>query len=370
MWRVLVTVIALMVLSPVASAADACRNPWFLWSEFKRNYIQADGRVIDDFEGKAITTSEGQAYALFFALVANDKEQFDLIYRWTVNNLMRGDVKTFLPAWKWGKDEQSGTWKALDYNSASDADVWIAYSLFQAGDIWKSAPYRKAAFQMLANMEHRELADMPGIGWMLLPAPYGYALSSSNWRLNPSYLPIQVLRYFSKASPAGPWGDVTTNTLQMLQEVARNGVIPDWVSYSVAKGYAPDSEMGRFSSYEAIRVYLWWAMLDQADPAFKQLQPQMGAISQFRPDAGKLPERISTQGGANEGVAPDGFVGALAPYRWVLYKHKDTQVPKIVPTNQYYSSVLKLFGYGWVDGRFQFHRDGSLSTRVSKLCSN
>jgi endoglucanase len=370
MWRVLVTVIALMMLSPVASAADACRNPWFLWSEFKRNYIQADGRVIDDFEGKAITTSEGQAYALFFALVANDKEQFDLIYRWTVNNLMRGDVKTFLPAWKWGKDEQSGAWKALDYNSASDADVWIAYSLFQAGDIWKSAPYRKAAFQMLANMEHRELVDMPGTGWMLLPAPYGYALSSSNWRLNPSYLPIQVLRYFSKASPAGPWGDVTANTLQMLQEVARGGVVPDWVSYSVAKGYAPDPEMGRFSSYEAIRVYLWWAMLDQTDPAFKQLQPQMGTIAQFRPDAGKVPERISTQGGANEGVAPDGFVGALAPYRWVLYKHKDTQVPKIVPTNQYYSSVLKLFGYGWVDGRFQFHRDGSLSTKVSKLCSN
>jgi endoglucanase len=369
MWRVLVTVIALS-LSPVVLAADECRKPWFMWSEFKRNYIQADGRVIDDFEGKAITTSEGQAYALFFSLVANDKEQFDKIYRWTVNNLMRGDAKTYLPAWKWGKDEQSGAWMPLDYNSASDADIWIAYSLFQAGEIWKSAPYRKAAFQLLTNMARRELVDMPGVGWMLLPAPYGYALNSSSWRLNPSYMPIQVLRYFSKVNPDGPWGELTTNAIQLLQSSAYHGVVPDWVSYSAAKGYASDPDMGRFSSYESIRVYLWWAMLDQADPAFKLLQPQMSEISQFRPDSGRLPEKISAQGGASEGGAPDGFIGALAPYRWVLYKHKDAQVPKIVPTNQYYSSVLKLFGYGWVDGRFQFHRDGSLSTKVSKLCSN
>ncbi len=45
---------------------------WRQWQEFKRFYLSEDGRVIDASTPQASTVSEGQAYAMLFALIAND----------------------------------------------------------------------------------------------------------------------------------------------------------------------------------------------------------------------------------------------------------------------------------------------------------
>ena len=94
-------------------------------------FIDAQGRVFDP-QGDQHTTSEGQAYAMFFALADNDRATFDRVLAWTQANLANNDLSTHLPAWLWGKDKD-GQWKALDPNSASDADVWMAYTLIEAG---------------------------------------------------------------------------------------------------------------------------------------------------------------------------------------------------------------------------------------------
>ncbi len=44
------------------------------------------------------TTSEGQAYALCFALVANEHREFELLLSWTINNLALGDLRSRQPA--------------------------------------------------------------------------------------------------------------------------------------------------------------------------------------------------------------------------------------------------------------------------------
>jgi endo-1,4-beta-D-glucanase Y len=54
-------------------AAGGCKqSPWTLWDSYSARFIDAQGRVIDP-QGGARTTSEGQAYALFFALADNDR---------------------------------------------------------------------------------------------------------------------------------------------------------------------------------------------------------------------------------------------------------------------------------------------------------
>ena len=40
-----------------------------------------------------------------------------------------------LPAWQWGRSK-AGNWQILDSNNASDADLWIAYSLLAGGKGW------------------------------------------------------------------------------------------------------------------------------------------------------------------------------------------------------------------------------------------
>lgn len=89
------------------SVQAACT--WPAWIQFKKDYISQEGRVIDPSDARKITTSEGQSYALFFALAANDRPAFDLILDWTQNNLAQGSLQAHLPAWLWGqKDPRPG----------------------------------------------------------------------------------------------------------------------------------------------------------------------------------------------------------------------------------------------------------------------
>src|SRR5208282_2573859 len=116
----------------ILGATGGCKQgPWSLWDSYATRFIDAQGRVIDP-QGDARTTSEGQAYAMFFALAANDRARFDQVLGWTQANLAQGDLETHLPAWLWGKNKD-GEWKTLDLNPASDADTWMSYTLIEAG---------------------------------------------------------------------------------------------------------------------------------------------------------------------------------------------------------------------------------------------
>ncbi len=128
----------LIVALSLFSMTGGCKEgPWQLWNSYASRFIDSQtGRVFDP-NGDQHTTSEGEAYALFFALADNDRPTFDRVLSWTQDNLASGDLKTHLPAWIWGKNKD-GQWKVLDPNSASDADVWMAYTLLEAGRLWNS----------------------------------------------------------------------------------------------------------------------------------------------------------------------------------------------------------------------------------------
>lgn len=100
---------ALMLAAAQVSAA--CN--WPAWERFKQDYISDGGRVIDPSDARQITTSEGQSYALFFALAANDRDAFKTVLSWTQNNLAEGDLSARLPAWLWGRKNET-EWTVLD----------------------------------------------------------------------------------------------------------------------------------------------------------------------------------------------------------------------------------------------------------------
>ncbi|VFS42234.1 endoglucanase [Enterobacter cancerogenus] len=72
-------VFAAMMLA-VTDLRAACT--WPAWEQFKQDYMSEGGRVIDPSDARKITTSEGQSYGLFFALVANDRKAFDQLLSW------------------------------------------------------------------------------------------------------------------------------------------------------------------------------------------------------------------------------------------------------------------------------------------------
>ncbi len=156
------------------------------------------------------TTSEGQSYALFFALVNNDRTRFDKLLGWTQSNLAAGDMSNNLPGWLWGK-APDGTWKLLDPGQAADSDCWIAYSLVEAGRLWKNEAYTALGKAMIANIAQRETAELPGFGWMLLAGPSANYVHGQLYTLDPSYLPPFLFERFARVDPHGPWKAIAAN---------------------------------------------------------------------------------------------------------------------------------------------------------------
>lgn len=339
---------------------------WPAWEQFKKEYVSEGGRVIDPSSERKITTSEGQSYALFFALAANDQKAFDRLLAWTENNLAGGSLKTTLPAWLWGKKAEND-WSVLDTNSASDADVWIAWALLEAGRIWRTPRYTETGKALLALIAKEEVVKVPGLGLTLLPGKVGFAEHNA-WRLNPSYLPPQLARYFARYG--APWPAVQESNFRLLTETAPKGFSPDWVNWTGAS-WQMKPEKPLVSGYDAIRVYLWVGMLHDGDKqkaALLQRFKPMAALTQQR---GAPPEKVGVTDGKPQGQGPVGFSASLLPF----LQGRDAQaiqrqrVADNFPKNDaYYSYVLTLFGQGWDEHRFRFSAQGEVEPGWGEEC--
>ncbi|WP_175771682.1 cellulose synthase complex periplasmic endoglucanase BcsZ [Burkholderia ambifaria] len=355
-----------------SGAADAqCGAAWPRWDAFKRDFVSADGRVIDVGSADSRTVSEGQAYGLFFALVANDRRTFDTILAWTENNLAQGDLSARLPAWLWGR-APDGAWRVLDANAASDADLWIAYTLVEAGRLWRERSYTARGALLAKRVLDDETASVPGLGLTLLPGPTGFKLANGQWRVNPSYSPPQVIRGLAARLPDDRrWAALAASTGRVLLDTAPKGFSPDWALYRASAGFGPDPQTRAESAYNAIRVYLWAGMLDRADPLAAPLLARFAPFADYIAAHGAPPEKVDTTtgvAGPNDGNG--GFSAAAVPFLDARGQHAlaDVQAARVDTLARqsapgYYTSVLTLFGLGWRDGRYRFGVDGSLDAR-------
>ncbi len=366
----LVLIGTLLTFVSAAQAVEDCKeSSWPAWQSFKQNYIH-HGRVIDTSDKRQITTSEGQSYGLFFALVANDRNTFKELLTWTENNLAAGDLTSHLPAWVWGKHD-SGEWGVLDANSASDSDLWIAYDLLEAGRLWNNHGYQSLGTLLLQRAAREEVKTLPGLGEMLLPGKVGFELGNT-WRLNPSYQPPQLLARFSPLK--GPWAGVAKSNFSLLTEGAKKGLAPDWMMWNNESGWQADKVTGAVGSYNAIRVYLWIGMMADNDPQKATLLAHYQPMAALTREVGVPPEIVNTAGGHSRGMGPIGFSAALLPFVAndpdLLAKLRENL--KISPPgdNVYYSSVLALYGQGWDEKRYRFNRQGELLPAWSQQCTS
>ncbi|SAH81430.1 endo-1%2C4-D-glucanase [Bordetella ansorpii] len=378
----------LAVTAPAAAlASSTCEMPaWPKWDGFKQHYVQKDGRVLDASTPKQHSSSEGQSYGMFFALVAGDRETFDRLWRWSVDNLAAGDMTQRLPAWYWGLRDD-GSWGVLDTNSASDADLWFAYALLEAARVWNHPEYARQARALMALIEEREVAEFQGFGTMLLPGAEGF-VQPRQWRANPSYLPVSLLRRLQAESPEGSWGRIADNTLRLVQQSSPLGYVADWVAYDVAedgKGkFGPDPAKGSVGSYDAIRTYMWAGMIASDDPLAKPMLQALRGLAQATGKTGVPPEKVDVYTGEVSGAGPFGFSAALLPYlrasgqeallrsqtERALSNWDASLTPERVEQQQppYYDYVLSMFSTAWMDGRYRFLGTGHIQLQWEKPC--
>ena len=356
---------------PAGAVSTKCAG-WPDWMTFREKFIQADGRVVD-FSANGHSTSEGQAYAMFFALVANDRQTFDRLLTWTRANLAQGDLTARLMAWKWGR-RADDSWGVLDSNAAGDADLWLAYVLFQAARRWPDSSLRATAELIQARIEKELVVNVDGVGPVLLPGPQGFALKSGGWQLNPSYLPLPVLRGLATEVPSAVWASLVATTVMMIESVTPKFLVPDWVAVRPGRGFMLDPEMGYGGAYEAIRVYLWAAMIPTEDPMRSRLLARLRGMATLLEREPVPPARVDANSGRSEGSGPGGFSVALLPFLDVAGAKSAARQQRLRITAMggvpavYYEQALGLFALGWMDQRFRFGPDGRLDWGVTSIC--
>jgi endoglucanase len=355
---------SVLLVPSVLADEDSCH--WPSWQQFKEQYIVA-GRVIDYSDERLITTSEGQSYGMFFALLGNDQKSFAKLLAWTQRELAGGDLGKYLPAWLWGKG-RNGKNQVLDANSASDADLWIAYTLIEAGRLWHNYYYTSLGYLLLGQIREDDVVAVPDFGLTLLPAPLGFNDGEGKYRLNPSYAPPQLMALLASVAPHSGWPEIELNSRRLLLASMPKGFVPDWLEMT-SNGFATDVKTKGVGSYDAIRNYLWVGMLADGDPDKTALVAAMQPMIAATRALGHVPEQADTISGSYRGLGPAGFSAALLPLLSaadvtdlliVQRQRAHTALPAAGKDKAYYNAVLAMFGLGWDTGRYRFDIGGKL----------
>lgn len=367
--KILLAMLLLGVLPP-----PPAQPAWPLWARYQEHFIQKDGRVVD-YDRDNLTTSEGQSYAMFFALVANDPSGFDLLYHWTVNNLADGDLQNNLPAWSWGR-RPDGTLGVKDSNSASDADLWIAYDLIQAGRLWKRHEYTLAGDALLKQIASKEVSHNHAFP-ILLPAHDGFEHDGAIVT-NASYMPLFLFEAAAKAQPHGPWKAMAASLPTLIQKSTVQGFATDWLKVESDETIRPTPALGSAESqatgsYDAIRVYLWAGLTPAATVGRDAILKSLYGMASYMKSHTVPPEFTSEGQPAVRGTGPVSFSAALIPFleavqelgaahlqekrlgsAWSAHTGLYGNPPR------YYDQNLAMFSLGYTEHRYRIQSNGDL----------
>lgn len=269
---------------------------------FLDEWVDDDGRVVRRDEGDD-TVSEGQAYGLLAAVVADDEDSFDAIWRWTTDELVRPDG---LMAWQW----EDGA--VVDDEPASDADLDAARALVLAGDLFERPDFTEAGIDLSEVILDR-LTAQTSYGRILLPGLW--AADRSPLPYNPSYASPAAFDVLAAATGDARWDELTTGSRAVTTAILdATDLPPDWAQIQADGRIEPMP--GPFGTgdpvqygFDAPRLVLRYA--ESCDPADIELAASvLPALSyQEEPAArldlggGALSEERSALGIAARGAA-------------------------------------------------------------------
>jgi endoglucanase len=325
------------------------------WQAYRQRFIQSDGRVID-WEDGGRTVSEGQAYAMLRAVLADDPDTFDLTLRWAEDNLRRpsqandADGVDQLWAWKWGR-AADGSWQILDENFASDADIDAITALIWAARRWQRPDYLDLARLKLADLwDQSTLAlDTENRPRYLLPGPItAFQPDSNTIYLNPSYLAPYAFRLFAQVDPDRNWISLVDSSYAVLDQVSvlsARGLPGDWVRLDLTTqalaGVTAGSTLSSQYGFDAHRV--WWRIAWDAawfdEPrATAFLTENLSFLAQLWQQDQRIPAILS--------LAGDPLVDYDATGQYAMLHIAFNQTRPAIATEMYQQKLIPAYRHG------------------------
>ncbi len=268
-----------------------------LWGRYKQTILEDNSLRALDKSQDNITTSEGQSYTLMRAVWMDDQETFDKAWKWTKDNMQREDK---LISWRFGakpdgsfgiQDERGGQ------NTATDADVDIAYALIMAANRWKSDDYLYDAKPMIDSIWKKEVVFVNG--QPVLAANDIERNNQESILVNPSYFAPYAYRVFAKVDPDRNWNGLVDSSYSLLfasidstlDKEASAGLPPNWIRVDRNTGQvSADKSLDTNYGYDAFRTP-WRLALDyryNKEVRAKQVLGKSNVLSKDWQERGRL----------------------------------------------------------------------------------
>lgn len=356
----------------LAQAAERPATSWALWENYASAYIEPNGRVID-WSADGQTKSLDQAYSLFFALVANDRERFRQVHQWGVSNLAPRGFSQQRPAKRWGRRPDQ-SWGTVDPEPATGADLWWAYALIEASRLWKAQTYLEDGKKLLQQVSRSSIVRHRGYA-MLLPGETHPFATNGEARVSFADLPPHLLLRFSMIDADGPWQELLHDSVALLEDAAPLGRVPDYLPIRTdATTHA--TPYGLPGSDAGVLVYLWFGIAPRIEATSQGIRTLKGFVDVVE-GVGHIPASWTNANGGLNGTAPIGFYGALLPF-WkatradALFAQAQSRLEEERLGGLYGSparlnnQALVVFGQGFVDRKYAFDAEGKTQPAWNK----
>lgn len=333
-----------VLIAPGAGQAQATVNLEEDWRAFAQRFLLPSGRVVDT-GNRNVSHSEGQGYGMLGAVRAGDQPAFERILNWTMQSLRRpGDN---LLAWRWRPDTAI---PVDDLNNATDGDIFIAWALAIAADVWRSAHYRRLGQAIARDILRRCIVQVDR-RWVMLPAAFGFQ-NQNRTVVNLSYYTLPALRSLAFLAPDPAWARVEMDGLALLR-AGRFGpwlLPPDWLEVPRQPGARPVPATGwpsRFS-FDAVRIplNLCWAGLASEPVVQSAHRFWLGQPHGVAPAWVDLRSNQQAPFPASSGVMAVARLAAAAGEG----RGNSAMLPRIDQAQDYYSAALTLLArIAWHD---------------------
>ncbi len=266
---------------------------------FLRTYVAANGRVVRRDQG-GDTVSEGQAYGLLLAEVADQPQTFARIWRWTASHLQQanGELRSHM--------SPDGT--VVDTNPASDADLLAAWALSQATgtSAAETSEYRAQAHQIADSILANETVDRGG-QLFLTAGPWATGEPAS---LDPSYWAAPAFAALARFTGDPRFTQLADAATRATQKLTDDGALlpPDWAKLTGATAAAepaPNHQAPQIRyGLDAQRLVVWMAV--SCDATDRALAARWWTVLSRQGNTGAI---ALTQ----QGDVIDGQTNALSP---------------------------------------------------------
>ena len=219
---------------------------------FLNRYVTSDGRVIRHDQGGDIV-SEGQAYALLIAEIADRPALVRTIWSWTHAHLGRPDGLFASHA--------NGTGHVQDPQSATDADTLISYALLRYSGPDEDTLHNSGRRIANAVLTHEAVSLQHGTS---LPVAGPWATSTTPPIVNPSYLMPGIFTALANLTGDDRWNQTATASVDMIGRLTDDAthLPPDWAELANGGLHPianPGGGAGVQYGFDAARLPIWFA---------------------------------------------------------------------------------------------------------------